>query len=458
MASVFQNLKDSMPPLIPAPQPVGLPPDSGAMPDDSQGQIPKAMSTFQTAKPQVFKSPSAQDRQQTMLGDRLEQDYQKDLHPWGTPENHPGVFGKIAHALNHATGGDTRRGWEEQGLEKRLNDLTNQGVKNDYTTAETGKTREETAEMPGKTQSEEDLQGAETQNKLHPPEKWEPVAGWQGPNSEPMEYNSATGAYRPAPGGTGASLTKEPAAKSLEKVNVTGPDGKPIVANYHPDTGKITDASGKEIPNARPYEKSPEGPHQLMMVPDGNGGYTATNVLPGMHVGSGAQTAAGVNSMNTPTTTQRTAAGRAQTVVEMAPDVINEVAGMAQELGPIMGNWNAFMQGKVGMDNPKFAGLRTDLMMFSTAVALAHAQGRLPENLREEFDHAINAPKQTPENLISTMQHILPWMQKMQEQGGKGGAQPQGGPPQGADVQVKGHDGKMYWGNSKTKQVLGPVQ
>lgn len=33
-----------------------------------------------------------------------------------------------------------------------------------------------------------------------------------------------------------------------------------------------------------------------------------------------------------------------------------------------------------------------------------------------------------------------------------------GGPPSGADVQVKGKDGKMYWGNSKTKQVLGPVQ
>jgi hypothetical protein len=33
-----------------------------------------------------------------------------------------------------------------------------------------------------------------------------------------------------------------------------------------------------------------------------------------------------------------------------------------------------------------------------------------------------------------------------------------GNPPSGADVQVKGADGKMYWGNSKTKQVLGPVQ
>jgi hypothetical protein len=31
------------------------------------------------------------------------------------------VFGKIAHALSHATGGDTRRKWEEQGLANQIN-------------------------------------------------------------------------------------------------------------------------------------------------------------------------------------------------------------------------------------------------------------------------------------------------------------------------------------------------
>jgi len=48
---------------------------------------------------------------------------------------------------------------------------------------------------------------------------------------------------------------------------------------------------------------------------------------------------------------------------------------------------------------------------------LAHAQGRLPENLREEFDRAINAPKQTPDNLKATINTMIPWLQKMQEQG-----------------------------------------
>jgi hypothetical protein len=80
------------------------------------------------------------------------------------------------------------------------------------------------------------------------------------------------------------------------------------------------------------------------------------------------------------------------------------------------------MQGKVGMENPDMAGLRADLLMVSSAVALAHARGRLPENLREEFDRAINAPKQDPENLKAVLNHILPWMERMQKIGENPGA------------------------------------
>ena len=73
--------------------------------------------------------------------------------------------------------------------------------------------------------------------------------------------------------------------------------------------------------------------------------------------------------------------------------------------------------------------------MMSSAVALAHAQGRLPENLREEFDRAINAPKQTPENLKATIQAMVPWLQQVQSQGSKGGAPPaSGAPPAGAKI------------------------
>lgn len=420
-----------MPPLIPAP--VAVPPDA-SMPDNSQPDT----SSFQAKRPQVFNQPTAQDQIGGHLQGRLQADYQKDADPYGSPDNHPGVFGKILHGLNVATGGVNRRGFEEQGLEKRLNDLASENSKNAYQGAETGKTLEETKEMPGKAQSEEDLQGAETQQRLHPAEKWEPVAGWQGPQNEPMEFNASTGVYRPAPGGSGASLTKEPPVKGMEKVNVVGPDGKPIVGNYHTDTGKITDASGKEIPNARPYEKpdkAPEGPHQLMMIPDGQGGFTATNVLPGTHVAGNAMTATGVNTLNTPTSTMRTGAGRAAMVNEAIPGVLADIEKNKEQMGPLMGRWNDFMQGKVGSENPDFAALRMDLTLMGTAVALAHAQGRLPENLREEFDKAINAPQQTPENLEAAIKAVQPWMARMQQAGQV---------PQPAPKETRQYEGHPY--------------
>jgi hypothetical protein len=79
--------------------------------------------------------------------------------------------------------------------------------------------------------------------------------------------------------------------------------------------------------------------------------------------------------------------------------------------------------------------------MMSSAVALAHAQGRLPENLRQEFDHAINAPNQTPENLKATINTMIPWLQQVQSQGERPGAQqPKNNatppPPQEGDTKV----------------------
>jgi hypothetical protein len=102
----------------------------------------------------------------------------------------------------------------------------------------------------------------------------------------------------------------------------------------------------------------------------------------------------------------RNTAQRAELVHEMVPEVLQNIDQNATALGPLMGRWNDFMQGKVGTDNPQFAQLRADLLLLSSSVALAHAQGRLPENLREEFDRMINNPKQTPANLKAVIQEI----------------------------------------------------
>ncbi len=124
---------------------------------------------------------------------------------------------------------------------------------------------------------------------------------------------------------------------------------------------------------------------------------------------------------------------------------------MKDKLGPVSGRWNEFMQGKVGMDNPEFAGLRSDLLLLSSAVALAHARGRLPENLREEFDAAINSPKQNADNLIATINHIKPWMERQAHIGGAGGAPAGGGGTQAPAPAAGGVPSFKDWKASQGK-------
>ena len=230
-----------------------------------------------------------------------------------------------------------------------------------------------------------------------------------------------------------------------QAANKTGNDFE----QYYKDflaVGKLPDTAQNRIQAREKWAAASQAPQRAPMVnlfvPNGQGGETLQTVRPGQTVAAGAQTAAGINAVNTPTMQQRTAAGRAGTVVAMAPEVLARIDAIAPKLGPMEGRWNEFMQGKVGMDDPDFAALRSDLLMMSSAVALAHAQGRLPENLRLEFDNAINSPKQTPANLKATITAMLPWLQKMQDQAHPNQAQPQVGAGS-AENWVRGPDGKL---------------
>jgi hypothetical protein len=210
-------------PIMAAPQPLDLSPlmARGSAPDVSTGM----------AAPKV-NSPGSIEGQRLHNEDRLMADYQKDANPYGSANNHPGFFGKVLHGLSVATGGPARRQFEEEGginrrgqrvegLEGRIQDLSKLESEENMQNSQAGElgarthlTQEQAEELPNKEKSEEDLQKAQTDKLQHPAEEWQPVTGWQGPNNEPMEYSKTTGAYRPAPGGAGASLQKPPQDKA----------------------------------------------------------------------------------------------------------------------------------------------------------------------------------------------------------------------------------------------------
>jgi hypothetical protein len=374
--------------------------------------------------PQVTLDPNPEHQIEGHEQNKLQRDYQKDASPWGTPENHPGIGGKIAHVLSkvgqiagdaiepglmaNIPGTDRNRQMQEGALARDIYTGEQDEANQAHLGAETAQENETTKEMPGKTESEEGLQNAETGE----------AQARAKALTNPPDATPEIGTYRSL---VKMGMSPSEALQEIEKDKAMALRPQQIPPEQQYLTEYVKTHPGSTVAQAEHQymldtQRPPQAPAVNMFVPAPGGGETLQTVRPGQTVAPGAQTAAGVNAVDTPTTQQRTAAGRAQTVIQMAPEVLSRIDSLGPKLGPIEGNWNAFMQGKVGMDDPDFAALRSDLLMMSSAVALAHAQGRLPENLREEFDNAINAPKQTPENLKATINTMIPWLQQMQNQ------------------------------------------
>jgi hypothetical protein len=419
-----------------------------------------------TPQPQVQLAP----RVPTPLDQQIQHDQQKlqKIHfqqenPWGTAQNHPGVGGKIAHVLSVAgniagdifapgvmariPGTQMNRQVEEDETNDRLSKEQEQQSQGAERQANTEHLNAETPEIAPNAASTRKLQGltgehvsAETNLLNNPLEEWKAIPSIIGPNGEPVEIESRSGNVRLG-GVQGTQLLKQPKPDTPEQ-------------QYIDEYQRLH--KGATIAQAeRQYSLDTQKPPQaIMLVPGENGGYTAQRVAPGATVAPGAVSATQAGSLNVPTTQQRNVAAQAKLVTEQMPGLISEIQQNKDLLGPVSGRWNEFMQGKAGVDNPQMAGLRADLLMMSSAVALMHARGRLPENLREEFDRAINAPKQTPENLIATLQHINQWTQaNINAMRGNQGAQSpntSAGPKEGdtkvngAGIKVKFSDGK--WG------------
>jgi hypothetical protein len=377
---------------------------------------------------------------------KLAKDIQKDADPYGSEDNHPGFFGKLAHALSHATGGDTRRGWEEQGLAKQINTSLADESENASRNATTAHTQEETAEAPAKAASEEGLQGAQTENVQDEMSTRQAQLGnayahrlkavmdaGGDPNTDaPMQHILA--AMQAQTDAT--TKEKDVAPKSLEaKPGMY--HGKPAFGNFHPDTGQFTDPQGNPMPGFQPQ------PQPALLGPIGVD--TTGNVsraTPGKTLPEGFRTISQEGSLNSPTTMQRNSGGRADIVLSAIPDVLNDLHTNAAQLGPGMGRFNDIYSGKIGAPNPQFSGLMADLHLMGTAVALAHAQGRMSNELLSEFNNMIASPQQSPQNIEAVLGKVQNYMQRQSDLGA-GKTQPGQAGAAGGKADYVFKDGKL---------------
>lgn len=236
------------------------PPNSDAPPPMAPLEAPKldlhknlAPIFAPAPEPTVGLDPNPQHQVEGHLTNQLQRDYAKDA---AQPQ---GFWGKLTHALNHATGGDTRRGWEEQGLAKQINDVMGDESTNAYRGAEQAHTQEQTKDEAANEPLKERLEGAqadEAEQKANAGPDLaqayahavnQAVLKGTDPGQDPVVQHLADAI---------TNIQKQSnTTKGLDHVSLQDQKGKPYAATYDPNKGEYRDAAGSVIANPVPYEK-----------------------------------------------------------------------------------------------------------------------------------------------------------------------------------------------------------
>lgn len=122
---------------------------------------------------------------------------------------------------------------------------------------------------------------------------------------------------------------------------------------------------------------------------------------------------------------------QAQSVLPELDNALTETEKVAGQLGPTAGRWNDFWQGKVGANDPAYAHYKDEISFISTAITLAHARGRMSNELFEHFQQMFDAGKQSPENMKQALEVAKEWMTGYAQMGEPGS--PVGGGPSGTN-------------------------
>jgi hypothetical protein len=330
----------------------------------------------------------------------LAREKDKEANPWGSPENHPGTLGKIGHILSRigniagdvvapATmalipGTDLNRRVRETGLENRIEE-----AKKEETAEEAVRQRPEiaeaTGEARGRLQEEKDI--AAEQREKERLESAEKIASGRETSAEKIAGGKEASAEKIAEGRTkSAEQIARERAESAERIAV----GRNLA---------MTEA-------ARIRAAAANDPDKL-------------------------------------TNTMKTMKQQAQATLPALDKALDETEKVAAKLGPVEGRWSDFWQGKVGLADPEYAHYKDEIALISTAVTLAHARGRMSNELFEHFQKMFDAGRQAPENMIQALTVAKEWLTEYAKMGEKPATAAGGQHKVGDTVKYKGADHKI---------------
>jgi hypothetical protein len=449
-------MDDSAPRALPAqaaPHVIWAPPHSAqddamaaqtiSMPDSGANLHAGLEKVFPPApKPTVALDPNVQHQIEGHEQNALERDYEKDSNPWGSPTNHPGVFGKIAHALSHATGGDTRRKWEEQGLANQINTQLGEESQQALQGAQTGHANAETNELQeGKVPLEQ--------------ARADQAAGANDTKSDIATQHNQTL--------EDIASMHQATQRAFQHVSGTS-GGKDTFANYDPSKGVFTDLKGNVLTDFEPKDKAMQGAYgaygpmrlagQLLnyasndnpaLIPvlspiishmiAGAGGGNAAQIQPVLGQIPGAQPQdnqgqpIGLRMPGAPTGATRSRGQFAEAVLPSIADAETQIKQLGDKLGPMSGRFSELYNGKIGAYGPEYSGLQTTLHNIGTAWMRLHADS---ESARQDFLNALSSAKD-PANLIANLHAIdsqaRDYVQQGKGRGGQGSAPGDGAKP-----------------------------
>lgn len=336
----FTQINSTLPPLMPNPDeqpvltkvfqggtpahvnPLAFPPsspnvssqptpqkDAPASAPDNRLAWEKAISFAGDPKPKVVHPLSGQEQYEQRLDTRLASDVAKDNNPFGSANNHPGAWGKILHfastvgntagnvlapgAMARIPGTSLNRQVDENALDKQINTLKALQEENALKESQARNFNTDANLAPGKAQSEEALQAAQTENLQSETDmRNHPALEVHDSEEGPLLINRTTGTAQHV------TVDGQPVGPKLtlkESQPIDGPDGKPHTYMLDDKGNKVVDLG---VHYERPAVSVNAGEKNLWSVPQPDGSHKVVSLKAGDTIPEGAVSLSGQSSAN----------------------------------------------------------------------------------------------------------------------------------------------------------------